>query len=170
MANPKIDILKKDIAAKKAVQRLNKAGEAAIKGATEGDERLSLYKQYVDRFYELKEKYPGWDRLQEPVEYSSFILDYNEPMYRMIGQVSSDFSGMEPIEIYTLKTHGINLRSISILQEKLNQLIPGSKWTNLAYFETHIAEAYQELRSFYPNDEEYDNVFSPKETILYFGE
>lgn len=169
MANPKIDILKKDIAAKKAVQRLNKAGEAAIKGMTEGDERLLLYKRYVDRFYELKEKYPGWDRLQEPIEYSSFILDYDEPVYKMIGQVSQDFRGMEPIEIYTLKIHGINLRSISILQEKLNQLMPGSVWTNPAYFESHIAEAYQILREFYPNDEEYDQVFSPKET-LFFGE
>lgn len=167
----KLKGLLKNDAAKARVQRLNKQGEAAIKGAVEGDEKLAAYKKYVDRFYELKEQFPHWEeRLDKPIEYSRFVLDYNEEMYKMLSQSTEDFRGKEPVEIYTLKMHGINLRSIDILWEKLNQLEPGSQWTNPAYFNEHIREAFQLLRQYYPNDEEYDNVFSPKETYLFFGE
>lgn len=167
----KLKGLLKNDAAKARVQRLNKKGEAAVKGATEGDEKLAAYKKYVDRFYELKEQFPHWEeRLDKPIEYSRFVLDYNEEMFKMLASSSEDFKGKEPIEVYTLKMHGINLRSIDILQEKLGQLLPGSEWVNPAYFNAHIREAYQLLRQFYPNDEEYDEVFSPKETLLFWGE
>ena len=165
----KLKGLLKNDAARMRVQRLNKQGEAAIKGATEGDEKLSAYKKYVDRFYELKEQFPHWEeRLDVPIEYSRFVLDYNEEMYKMIEKSSPDFRGKSAIEIYTLKMHGINLRSIDVLREKLGQLWPGSEWTDPAYFDTHIREAFQLLRQHYPNDEEYDNVFSPKEEYVLF--
>lgn len=165
----KIKGLLKNDAAKARVQRLNKQGEAAVKGATDGDEKLAAYKTYVDRFYELKEQFPHWEeRLDKPIEYSRFVLDYNEEMYKMLSQSTEDFRGKTPIEIYTLKMHGINLRSIDILREKLGELLPGSEWTNPAYFDTHIREAYQLLRQYYPNEEEYDNVFSPKEEYILF--
>lgn len=163
----KLKGLLKNDAARARVQRLNKQGEAAVKGATEGDSKLLAYKNYVDRFYELKEQFPNWEeRLDKPIEYSRFVLDYNEEVYKMIG----NSSGKTAIETYTLKMHGINLQSIEILKEELNKLMPGSKWTNPEYFRTHIREAYQELRQFYPDDEEYDEVFSPKEEKLFFGE
>lgn len=162
--------LLKDDAAKMRVYRLNKQGEAAIKSTNDGDERLIAYKKYVDRFYELKEQFPHWEeRLDKPIEYSRFILDYNEDLYKMLEKSSPELRGKSPIEIYTLKMHGINLRSIEVLREKLGQLLPGSEWTNPAYFNTHIREAYQLLRQHYPDDEEYDNVFSPKEEMLYWG-
>lgn len=165
----KLKGLLKNDAARMRVQRLNKQGEAAVKGATDGDEKLIAYKKYVDKFYELKEQFPHWEeRLDKPIEYSRFVLDYNEEMYKMLSKSSSELKGKTPEEIYTLKMHGINLRSIDILREKLEQLLPGSEWTNPAYFDTHIREAYQLLRQYYPNDEEYDNVFSPKEEYLLF--
>lgn len=165
----KLKGLLKNDAARMRVQRLNKQGEAAVKGATDGDEKLAAYKKYVDRFYELKEQFPHWEeRLDKPIEYSRFVLDYNEEMYKMIEKASPDFRGKSAIEIYTLKMHGINLRSIDILREKLGELLPGSEWTDPAYFDTHIREAYQLLRQYYPNDEEYDNVFSPKEEYILF--
>lgn len=166
----KLKGLLKNDAAKARVKRLNKQGEAAVKGATEGDEKLAAYKKYVDRFYELKEQFPHWEeKLDVPIEYSRFVLDYNENLYKMLEKSAPELSGKSPIEIYTLKMHGINLRSIDILREKLGQLLPGSEWTNPAYFNTHIREAYQLLRQYYPNDEEYDNVFSPKEEVIYWG-
>lgn len=165
----KLKGLLKNDAAKARVQRLNKQGEAAIKGSVEGDEKLAAYKAYVDRFYELKEQFPNWEeRLDTPIEYSRFVLDYNKEVYAMIGDASPDFRGKSPIEIYTLKMHGVNLRSIDILREKLGQLLPGSEWTNPAYFNSHIREAFQLLRQYYPSDEEYDQVFSPKEEYLLF--
>lgn len=158
-------LLKND-AAKARVKRLNKMGEAAVKGATDGDEKLIAYKQYVDRFYELKEKFPHWEeRLDVPIEYSRFVLDYQKEIYEILGKSM----GKPAIEVYTLKMHGINLRSIDILREKLGELLPGSQWTNPTYFDTHIREAYQLLREYYPNDEEYDNIFSPKEEMIYWG-
>lgn len=165
----KLKGLLKNDAARMRVQRLNKQGEAAIKGSTDGDEKLAAYKKYVDRFYELKEQFPHWEeRLDVPIEYSRFVLDYNEEMYKMIEKSSPDFRGKSAIEIYTLKMHGINLRSIDVLREKLGELWPGSEWTDPAYFDTHIREAFQLLRQYYPNDEEYDNVFSPKEEYILF--
>ena len=165
----KLKGLLKNDAAKARVQRLNKQGEAAIKGAADGDEKLAAYKKYIDKFYELKEKFPHWEeRLDKPIEYSRFVLDYNEEMYRMLSSSTEDFRGKDPVHVYTLKMHGINLRSIDILREKLGELLPGSEWTNPAYFDTHIREAYQLLRQYYPNDEEYDNVFSPKEEMILF--
>ena len=166
----KLKGLLKNDAARMRVQRLNKKGEAAVKGATDGDEKLVAYKKYVDKFYELKEQFPHWEeRLDKPIEYSRFVLDYNEEMYRMLANSSADFRGEDPVFVYTFKMHGINLRSIDILKEKLGELLPGSEWTNPEYFNTHIREAYQLLRQYYPNDEEYDNVFSPKETMLFWG-
>lgn len=162
-------LLKND-AAKARVKRLNEQGVAAIKGAEDGDEKLQAYRKYVNKFYELKEKYPNWEeKLDKPIEYSRFVLDYNEEMYRTIGKASEDFRKFSPIDIYTLKMHGINLRSIEILQSELGKLLPGSEWTNPAYFNTHIREAYELLRQYYPNDEEYDQVFSPKETMISWG-
>lgn len=165
----KLKGLLKNDAAKARVQRLNKQGKEAIQGSADGDEKLAAYKKYVDRFYELKEQFPHWEeRLDKPIEYSRFVLDYNEEMYKTITAASADFRGKSPIEVYTLKMHGINLRSIDVLREKLGELLPGSEWTNPAYFNTHIREAYQLLRQYYPNDEEYDNVFSPKEEYISF--
>lgn len=167
MAKKKILPDKNRDALRAKVQRLNKMGKAAVQGATEGDEKLAAYKQYVDRFYELKEQYPNWEeRLDAPIDYSRFVLDYNEEMFKTIAAASDEFRGKSAIEVYTLKMHGINFRSIDILQAKLNELLPGSKWNNPEYFRTHIREAYQELRQFYPDDNEYDEIFSPKETVL----
>lgn len=152
------------------VQRLNKQGEAAVKGATEGDSKLLAYKKYVDRFWELKEQFPNWEeRLDKPIEYSRFVLDYNEEMFKTIAKSSEEFRYKDPIEVYTLKMHGINLRSIDILKTKLGELLPGSEWTNPSYFDTHIREAYQLLRQYYPDDKEYDEIFSPKETMLFWS-
>lgn len=165
----KLKGLLKNDAAKARVRRLNKLGEAAVKGATDGNEKLIAYKQYVDKFWELKEKYPHWEeRLDKPIEYSRFVLDYNEEMYKMIASSSKDFKNYLPVEVYTLKMHGINLHSIDTLREKLNELLPGSEWGDPFYFNTHIREAYQLLRQYYPDDEEYDNVFSPKEEMIVF--
>lgn len=167
---PELKNLLKNDAAKARVRKLNKQGEAAVHGAIDGDEKLLAYKKYVERFQELKEKYPHWEeRLDTPIEYSRFILDYNESLFKMIADSTPDFRGKSAIEVYTLKMHGINLRSIEVLKEKLGELLPGSEWTNPNYFDTHIREAYQLLRQFYPDDDEYDNVFSPKETMLYWG-
>ena len=162
---------KKDRSALRAkVQRLNEQGKAAVQGAVDGDEKLSAYKKYVDKFYELKERFPHWEeRLYQPIDYSRFVLDYNEDMFRTIAQASDEFRGMPAIEVYTLKMHGINLRSIDILSEKLGELLPGSEWTNPEYFRTHIREAYQLLRQFYPDDKDYDEIFSPKEQMLFWG-
>ena len=64
-----------------------------------------------------------------------------------------------------------DFQSLDKLQEKLGELLPGSKWTNPEYFRTHIKEAYQELRQLVPDDEEYDKIFSPKEErMILFGE
>lgn len=163
------NLLRND-ASKKRVQRLNKQGKEAVQGAADGDQKLNAYAKYVDRFWELKERFPHWEeRLDQPIEYSRFVMDYNEDMYRTIANASEEFRGTDPVEVYTLKMHGINLRSIDILREKLGELYPGSEWTNPAYFDTHIREAYQLLRQHYPDDEEYDKVFSPKETMLFWG-
>ena len=115
----KLKGLLKNDAAKARVQRLNKQGKEAIQGSADGDEKLAAYKKYVDRFYELKEQFPHWEeRLDKPIEYSRFVLDYNEEMYKTITAASVDFRGKSPIEVYTLKMHGINLRSIDVLREK----------------------------------------------------
>lgn len=165
----KLKGLLKNDAARMRVQRLNKKGEAAIKGATEGDEKLIAYKKYVEKFYELKEQFPHWEeKLDKPIEYSRFVLDYNKEMYQMLTDTSPDFRGKDPVEVYTFKMHGINLRSIDILREKLVELYPGSEWGNPIYLNTHIREAFQLLRQNFPNDEEYDNVFSPKEEYILF--
>ena len=162
---------KKDRNALRAkVQYLNKIGKAAVQGDTDGDEKLAAYKKYVDRFYELKETYPNWEeRLDTPIDYSRFVLDYNESMFRTIAEASDEFRSKDPVEVYTLKMHGISLRSIDILQEKLGELLPGSEWTNPEYFRTNIREAYQLLRQYYPDDKEYDEIFSPKEEMLFWG-
>lgn len=166
----KLKGLLKNDAAKARVQRLNKQGEAAVKGATEGDSRLLAYKQYVDRFWELKEQFPNWEEhLDKPIEYSRFVLDYNEEVFSMLASSSNDFRGESAVGVYTLKMHGINLPSIGRLEAELNKLMPGSEWANPEYFRTHIREAYQLLRQFYPDDKEYDEVLSPKEELL-FGE
>lgn len=158
-------LLKND-AAKAKVQKLNKMGEAAIKGAVDGDEKLSAYRAYVDKFYELKEKYPNWEeRLNKPLEYSRFVLDYDEKVFSLLSRTSADFKGKTPIEVFTMKMHGINYRAISILQEKMAEI--GPEWRDEMYFNTHIKEAFQILRSYYPNDEEYDQVFSPKEMLIF---
>lgn len=170
MAKKNILPIKDRNALRAKVQRLNKQGKAAVQGATDGDEKLAAYKKYVDRFYELKERFPHWEeRLDQPIDYSRFVLDYNEQMFKTIAEASDEFRGMAAIEVYTLKMHGINLRSIDILKEKLGELLPGSEWTNPEYFNTHIREAYQMLRQYYPDDNEYDEIFSPKETMLYWG-
>lgn len=157
--------------ARERVYRLNKQGEAAVKGATEGDAKLAAYKKYVDKFYELKERFPNWEEhLNEPIEYSSFVLDYNEEVYKLIGNAAEDFKGMSPEAVYALKQHGVNLRNVEILREKLGELLPGSEWTKPGYVEAHIRDAYQLLREHYPDDEEYDKIFSPKEEMLLFGD
>lgn len=166
----KLKGLLKNDAAKARVKALNKQGEAAVKGAVDGDSKLAAYKKYVDRFYELKEQFPNWEeRLDRPIEYSRFVVDYNEEVYKTIAQSTSGFNGASAVEVYTLKMHGINLRSIDILREKLGELMPGSEWTDPIYFNAHIREAYETLRQYYPDDEEYDNVFSPKEEMLFWG-
>lgn len=166
-----IKSLLKNDQAKARVKRLNQQGKAAVAGATDGDEKLAAYKAYVDKFYELKEKYPNWEeRLDTPIEYSRFVLDYNEPVYRVLLESTESFRGLTPPQVYALKMHGINMESINILQQKLGEMMPGSKWTDPQYFDTHIREAYQELRQLFPNDEEYDNIFSPKEEMLFWSE
>lgn len=170
MAKRKILPEKNRDALRAKVQYLNKQGLAAVQGATDGDEKLIAYKKYVDRFYELKERFPHWEeRLDQPIEYSRFVLDFNEEMFKTIANASEEFRGKSAVEVYTLKMHGINLRSIDILQSKLNELLPGSEWANPEYFNTHIREAYQLLRQYYPDDNEYDEIFSPKETMLFWG-
>lgn len=161
-------LLKND-PAKARVQRLNKAGREAVQSADDGDGKLAAYKKYVKKFYEFKEKYPTWtDRLDSPIEYSRFVEDYNEEMFKTIAKSAEDYKGKGPEEVYMLKMHGINLRSIEVLKEKLGELLPGSEWTDPNYFDLHIREAYQLLRQYYPSDEEYDNIFSPKETMLFW--
>ena len=165
----KIKALINNDAARMRVQRLNKKGEAAVKGATDGDEKLIAYREYVDNFYNLKARFPNWEKhLDKPIEYSSFVLDYNEEVYKMIAQSAEDYKGKSPIEVYALKLHGVNLRSIGILEEKLAELHPGTVWANVNYVEQHIVEAYQLLRQDFPDDEEYDNIFSPKEEMILF--
>ena len=39
----------------------------------------------------------------------------------------------------------------------------------IAYLETKMNEMISEGRVYYPDDEEYDNVFSPKEEVIYWG-
>lgn len=168
MAKKKILPEKNRDALRAKVQKLNQMGREAVHGAVEGDEKLAAYKEYVTRFYELKERFPHWEeRLDTPIEYSRFVVDYNEDMFRTIAESSDEFRGKSAIEVYTLKMHGINLRSIDILQSKLIELMPGSEWNNPEYFRTHIREAYQVLRQIYPDDEEYDQIFSPKETLAW---
>lgn len=167
----RIDQLKallKNDAAKAKVQQLNKLGKAAISGAVDGDQQLAAYRTYVRKFYELKELYPHWEeRLNQPIEYSRFVLDYDERIYNALKAATADLKEYDPAEVYAFKMHGINLRSISVLQEKLIELKAGSEWGNPEYFRTHIREAYQLLRQYFPNDDEYDEVFSPKEVSAF---
>lgn len=153
--------------AKKKVKQLNAAGEAVINIDNPADKTLAAYKEYRRLFAELKEKYPDWDsKLNKPIEYSSFILDYNEKLFETLSKSSQHLYGKSPVEVFTLNMHGINLRSIEILQQKLIELEPGSLWADPHYFNTHIKEAFAVLRAFYPDDNQYDEIFSPKETTV----
>lgn len=156
--------------AKAKVKYLNKQADIMIQTGKPADQNLAAYKRYYDKFMELKKKYPNWsDHLGEPIEYSYFINDYNEDIMRSLKAASPKFKNLEPEEIYAFNIHGVNEVAIEILREKLGQLDPGSKWTNPEYFNSHIKEAFTELRLYYPEDADYDNIFSPKEEIVYWG-
>lgn len=104
--------------AKRKVKELNAAGEAVINIDNPPDKTLAAYKQYRKEFDKLKTRFPDWEvKLNKPIEYSSFILDYVEPVYKNLAK--SDGTGKTAVEMYTLKMHGINLQSIDILYQKL---------------------------------------------------
>lgn len=156
--------------AKAKVRELNKRADAFIQTGADGDANLKSYKAYVKKFNELKELYPNFEgHLDEPIPYSQFVLDYNENIFKNLKMADERYKNLSTPEYYALKMHGINEAAIDILEEKLGELLPGSEWTNPAYFRSHLPQAFQLLRSYFPNDEEYDSVFSPKETMISFG-
>lgn len=159
--------------AKAKVKYLNKQADLAISAGEPADENLLAYKRYVEKFNELKTKYPNWeDHLDQPIPYSQFILDYNEEMFRNLAD-SSGFKHMSTPEFYVYKMHGVNEASLNVLynalSDKVLDPVERARFMDVSYFRSHIKEAYQLLRLYVPNDDEYDNIFSPKEEMLLFG-
>jgi hypothetical protein len=158
--------------AKNKVKYLNEQGKAAIQMDNPGDRNLAAYKVYVEKFNELKEKYPNWEgHLDSPIPYSQFVLDYDETLYSSL--LKAERSSLKAPEFYALKIHGVNESSLDILYNELTDRIADpherARWLDIQYFRSHIPEAYSLLRQYIPDDEEYDNVFSPKEEMLSFG-
>lgn len=173
MDNRKDFLLKKikNDKARAQVQALRKQAEQLIETGGSGDKSLEAYKIYRKKFNELMAKYPGWDRLIEPIPYSDFLLDYNENIYAGISRSDRSLSGLTPPEVYALRMHGVNENSISILQTKLLETetdpIQRNLWQDPKFFNSHITEAFARLRELIPDDKEYDEVFSPKESVIY---
>lgn len=168
MSNRKDWLLSKIIndKAKNKVKWQREKADAAIKAGESGDKNLKAYLAYRDKYYEIATKYPNWDKVANPIDYSRFVLDYNEDLYASISMSDQTYASLTPPEVYALKMHGVNERALGILQEKLIELdSPGSrdKWNDPIFFRSHIQEAFMRLRELVPDDEEYDQIFSPKE-------
>lgn len=171
MANKKELFREQLTRGKQKIKNLREQADRAIQTGQSGDANMAAYLKYREKYNELVTKYPGWDKLVEPIDYTRFVLDYNESIYDSIRSSDAMLKGLTSPEVYALKMHGINESAIEKLREKLIDLdTPENKqkWLDLNYFEGHIAEAYARLRELIPNDEEYDQVFSPKEEVLIF--
>lgn len=171
MSNRKEMLLSKILndKAKYKVQYQRQLADEAIQAGQSGDANLSAYLKYRDKYYEIATKYPNWDKLANPIDYSRFVLDYNEKLYEGISHSDKTYSNLTPPEVYALKMHGVNERAIDVLQEKLIELdMPNQKvqWADPTFFRSHIQEAYARLRELVPDDEEYDQIFSPKEETI----
>ena len=173
MANKIKDIIAQHLKpdARQKVENLRRQADRAIQTGKSGDANMDAYIRYREKYNQLLEEYPGWDRLIEPVDYSFFVLDYNEGIYSSIANSDAAMAGLTSPEVYALKMHGINTAALDKLREKLIDLDTPQekqKWLDLNYFKAHIKEAYTRLRELIPDDEEYDQVFSPKEEVLIF--
>lgn len=171
MANKKELFREQLTRGKQKIKNLREQADRAIQTGQSGDANMAAYLKYREKYNELVTEYPGWDKLVEPIDYTRFVLDYNESIYDAIRSSDAMLQGLTSPEVYALKMHGINESAIEKLREKLIDLdMPDQKqkWLDFNYFKGHITEAYARLRELIPNDEEYDQVFSPKEEVIIF--